>query len=66
MGGTYVLTVVSCRVVCVCCGGAEQKVVFHSRQRSVLINVIESILSLCYPFVWPHIYIPLLPKVSLR
>jgi len=41
----------------------ECQILFHSTQYSLLLFVQEAILSLCFPFQWEHVYIPLLPKV---
>eukprot|EP01119_Soliformovum_irregulare_P015899 TRINITY_DN4546_c0_g2_i2.p1 TRINITY_DN4546_c0_g2~~TRINITY_DN4546_c0_g2_i2.p1 ORF type:complete len:842 (+),score=247.37 TRINITY_DN4546_c0_g2_i2:312-2528(+) len=43
----------------------EQKIVFLSKEPGLLTYVMESLLSLLYPFCWPYIYIPVLP-VSLK
>ncbi len=39
---------------------------FHSRNRSLLLFVTEALLSLCFPFHWPHIFIPVLPHSLLE
>lgn len=43
----------------------ECKMIFHSSQVSLLNFVTESLLALCFPFTWSHIFIPLLPKSLL-
>jgi hypothetical protein len=44
----------------------ECKIIFCSSQVSLLTFVAESLLCLCYPFTWTHIYVPLLPNVLAR
>ncbi len=40
----------------------EQKILFHSRSYSRLNDACHALTSLMYPFVYNHIYIPLLPS----
>lgn len=49
-----------------CCIFTECQILFHSTQYSLLLFVQEAILSLCFPFEWEHVYIPLLPKDMLN
>ena len=44
------------------CVLSEMKMIFHSSSVSLLHSVTESLLLLCFPFQWSHIYIPLLPS----
>ena len=53
-------------VQCVCGVLCESRIVIHSSQYSLLTLISESILALCYPMVWCHIYIPVLPKDILN
>ena len=39
----------------------EQRVLFHSERLERIASVVEAITSLMFPFVWPHVYVPLLP-----
>jgi hypothetical protein len=39
----------------------EQRVLFHSERHERIAAVVEAITSLMFPFVWPHVYVPLLP-----
>lgn len=43
------------------CMLSEMKIIFHSQQLSLLHFVSESLISLCFPFSWSHVYIPVLP-----
>eukprot|EP01087_Luapelamoeba_hula_P011083 TRINITY_DN2986_c0_g3_i1.p1 TRINITY_DN2986_c0_g3~~TRINITY_DN2986_c0_g3_i1.p1 ORF type:complete len:1306 (-),score=247.99 TRINITY_DN2986_c0_g3_i1:1773-5690(-) len=43
----------------------EQKIIFHSRQRTLLANACDSICTLMYPFQWHHVFIPFLPASLL-
>lgn len=40
----------------------EQKVLLHSCRLALLTHCAEAAVSLLFPFVWQHVYIPLLPK----
>ena len=40
---------------------AESKILFHSRDLSVLPAVCEALRSLMYPMQWVHVYVPLVP-----
>lgn len=39
----------------------ERKILMKSRHTILLTVVSQSLLSLLYPFTWPHVYIPCLP-----
>lgn len=41
---------------------SEQQIIFCSRYFRRISETIESILSLIYPFEWPYVYIPMLPR----
>ncbi|EGC36245.1 hypothetical protein DICPUDRAFT_97633 [Dictyostelium purpureum] len=41
----------------------ERKVLFFSTFNSLLTVACETILNLLYPFIWPHVYIPVLPDL---
>eukprot|EP00727_Mastigamoeba_balamuthi_P002570 m51a1_g1231 putative camk camk1 protein kinase (1513) ;mRNA; f:532582-538988 len=53
MGVDNVVTIFDCML-------QECKIVFTSRQLSLLNSVAEVATSFMYPFKWPHIYIPVL------
>jgi len=40
----------------------EEKVLLHSTRLALLVQIGESLLSLMFPFMWQHVYIPLLPQ----
>jgi hypothetical protein len=44
----------------------ESKIIVHSNQLSLLNFVTESAISLIYPFLWNHTYIPVLPESLLN
>lgn len=44
-----------------CFAMAEQKIIFHSEQVSLLMIVCETITRLLYPTGWHHVYVPVLP-----
>jgi hypothetical protein len=46
-------------IACLLCEG---KVLLVSRHRSALTPVAESLLALLFPFEWPFVYIPMLPR----
>ena len=39
----------------------EEKIIFKSRQKSLLSIACETLCALLYPFQWHHVYIPVLP-----
>ncbi|KDO23460.1 hypothetical protein SPRG_11383 [Saprolegnia parasitica CBS 223.65] len=39
----------------------EQRILIHSSHHGLLTPVCEALCALLYPFVWEHVYIPLLP-----
>ena len=43
----------------------EKRILFLSNRLSLLTMVAEIFLHLLYPFVWSHVYIPLLPKALI-
>ena len=44
---------------------SEQKIIFLSSKKFVVSFVIQSIVSLIYPFAWHHAFVPILPKLLL-
>ncbi|KYR01213.1 WD40 repeat-containing protein [Tieghemostelium lacteum] len=56
MGIQNVLKIFSCIL-------HERKVLFLSKNPSLLTISCETISSLLFPFVWPHVYIPILPEL---
>ncbi|KAF0682565.1 Aste57867_25363 [Aphanomyces stellatus] len=43
----------------------EQRVLVHSSQHGLLMPVAEALCALLFPFVWEHVYIPMLPMKLL-
>lgn len=43
----------------------EKRILFLSNRLSLLTMISEIFLHLLYPFVWSHVYIPLLPKALI-
>eukprot|EP01132_Coremiostelium_polycephalum_P000769 gene769-954_t len=41
----------------------ERKILFLSSNSSLLTIACETISNLLYPFIWPHVYIPILPDL---
>jgi DENN (AEX-3) domain/Protein of unknown function, DUF547/uDENN domain/dDENN domain len=39
----------------------EKKILFTSSSYSLLTYAAEAVQALIYPFVWPHVYVPILP-----
>ncbi|RHY97381.1 hypothetical protein DYB35_006320 [Aphanomyces astaci] len=39
----------------------EQRILIHSSHHGLLTPVCEALCALLYPFVWEHVYIPMLP-----
>ena len=39
----------------------EQRVLFHSEKLERITAVVEALTSLLFPFVWPHVFVPLVP-----
>ncbi|GAM26350.1 hypothetical protein SAMD00019534_095250 [Acytostelium subglobosum LB1] len=44
----------------------EEKIVFISTHYSLLTYVAEIFSALLHPFVWPHVYVPVLPELLLE
>lgn len=44
----------------------ESRILFISSYWSVLMKVSESLRALMYPLLWPHVYLPVLPKRMLQ
>lgn len=44
----------------------EGKLIFVSKSCNLLTNVITNLISLLFPFTWPHILIPILPEKMLQ
>src|ERR1700733_12626882 len=43
----------------------EQKIIFIGNELGPLTRLINTFISLLYPFSWPHTYIPILPALML-
>ncbi|ETW00719.1 hypothetical protein H310_07274 [Aphanomyces invadans] len=43
------------------CMMLEQRILIHSSHHGLLTPVCEALCALLYPFVWEHVYIPMLP-----
>lgn len=43
----------------------EQKILFYSSNVSTIEFCCEALISLLYPFYWQHVYIPIVPLISL-
>ena len=56
---------VECVLMAMRCVLSEMKLIFYSSSRSLLHAVSESIIALCFPFTWSHVYVPVLPKSLL-
>ena len=44
----------------------SQRILLHSTSYETLTGACEALVSLLFPFVWPHIYIPMLPLQLLE
>ena len=44
---------------------SEMRVILHSGSRALLHSVSESLIALCFPFTWSHVFVPLLPRPLL-
>lgn len=40
----------------------EQKIVFVSQYKSILYSFATGLTSFLFPFVWMHVFVPLIPK----
>ncbi|XP_054159032.1 myotubularin-related protein 13-like [Oppia nitens] len=50
----------------VCAAMTEHKILFHSRSYTRLTDACHALTSLMYPFVYNHVYIPILPHPLLE
>lgn len=50
----------------VTCGLLEQQIILKSKDYELLSLVAECVTTLMYPFLWQHVYVPILPSTALH
>lgn len=48
------------------CALLEQQIVLRSRDYELLVLVAECVTALMHPFLWQHVYVPILPSTALH
>jgi hypothetical protein len=50
----------------VTCALLEQQIILKSKDYELLSLVAECVTTLMYPFLWQHVYVPILPSTALH